>query len=314
MLETAVLFLIFNRPEIAKRSFNAIRNARPKRLYIAADGPRRNHPNDVELCAKAREISGQIDWECEVKVLFRDENLGCQRAVSTAIDWFFDSEVEGIILEDDCLASQSFFRYCSELLDYYRDNKQVICVSGNNFQQGKNVTDYSYYFSRYPHCWGWATWRTSWSLYDTEMDHWDKKRNVGVIEQWSDSTDEFCSYWENAFDEAASGKVDSWAYRWLYSCWKNRGLTCLPQKNLVKNIGFDAQATHTNNSEVWYSMLEHNNISFPLKHPRKIQRDVKADIYTDINVYGILCREKLNIFGYFSHMFTSLKMISKRGI
>lgn len=309
MLDTAVLFLVFNRPEITVRVFETIRRARPKRLYIAADGPRSDRLNETKLCQQTRHICSQIDWDCEVKTLFREENLGCRLAVSRAIDWFFDNETEGIILEDDCLASQSFFHYCSELLDYHRDDNQVMCVSGNNFQQGIMDSDESYYFSRYPHCWGWATWKNAWSCYDAGMDQWKEERNVGVIKQWSDATDEFCRYWENAFDAAVTGKVDSWAYRWLYSCWKERGLSCLPQQNLVKNIGFEETATHTQ-SNVWYSKLDCNELSFPIKHPRLKRRNVKADKLTDKKVYGIEVKEKkLNIKRKINEIFLLLKSI-----
>jgi hypothetical protein len=315
MLDTPVLFLIFNRPEITNRAFEEICRARPKRLYIAADGPRSEYPDDMALCEKARQICRQVDWDCEVKTLYQKENLGCQYAVSGAIDWFFDNEVEGIILEDDCLASQSFFQYCSELLDYHRDNKQIMCVSGNNFQQERNVSDDSYYYSRYPHCWGWATWKSAWLSYDPGMDNWEEERNVGIFDQWSDACNEFREYWATAFDAAVTGKVDSWAYRWLYSCWKQQGLSCLPQKNLVKNIGFTEESTHTNQSDIWYSNIEKNELSFPLRHPRLKRRNVKADEFTDINVYGILNKEKkLKFMNYFCSVFTSLKIMTRRGM
>ncbi len=286
--DTSVLFLIFNRPELAARVFQEVRRAKPKRLYIAADGPRKNIPGDVNLCRETRHICNQIDWDCEVKTLFREDNLGCQLAVSSAIDWFFRYEEEGIILEDDCLPGLSFFRYCTDLLEYYRDDALIMSVSGNNFQQRPTHEEDSYYFSRYHHCWGWATWRNSWLLYDAEMDNWVVKRNTEIINQWSDATDKFCKYWETVFDVVVNGKVDSWSYRWLYTCWKHRGLACLPQKNLVRNIGFAETATHTHKNETWNSMLEHNDLSFPLQHPQERHRNIKADKYTDRNVFGIV--------------------------
>ena len=176
MLNTPILFLIFNRPEITARVFQEIRKAKPKQIYIAADGPRIDHPDDTALCNKTRQICDSIDWDCEVKTLFREENLGCQLAVSNAIDWFFKHESEGIILEDDCLPSQSFFHFCAELLDFYRDDEEIMCISGNNFQQGRGDDEESYYFSRYPHCWGWATWRRAWNKYDHDMSRWKEFR------------------------------------------------------------------------------------------------------------------------------------------
>jgi len=154
-LKAPVLLLIFNRPDTTQLVFNKIRKARPAELYIAADGPRKNQPDDPENCRKAREILRQVDWDCKISTLFREENLGCKIGVSSAIDWFFSEVEEGIILEDDCVPDQSFFQFCQELLARYRDDKRVMMISGDNFQFGRRRTDYSYYFSQYVHIWGW---------------------------------------------------------------------------------------------------------------------------------------------------------------
>jgi len=288
MLNTPVLFLIFNRPEITARVFQEIRKAKPKQIYIAADGPRIDHPDDPELCNKTRQICESIDWDCEVMTLFREENLGCQLAVSNAIDWFFEHESEGIILEDDCLPSQSFFYYCAELLDYYRDDMEIMCVSGDNFQQGPSDSEDSYYFSRYPHCWGWATWRRAWNKYDHDMSRWREFRENGGLNNWSDGSEAFKNYWTNIFDKTASNKNNSWAFRWTFSCWFHDGLTCLPSYNLVKNIGFTDTATHTTKSDIWYSDLPLSELALPLSHPKEKRRNIKADKYTDRKVFGIV--------------------------
>ena len=164
-----VLFLIFNRPETTIQVFSAIKKAQPNRLYIAADGPRPEYPDEVNHCKIARTIATNVDWDCEVKTLFRDQNLGCRLAVSQAIDWFFEQEPEGIILEDDCLPNQSFFWFCKELLEKYRNETRIMHIGGTNFQFGKNRTNYSYYFSRYAHIWGWASWRREWKYYDEKL-------------------------------------------------------------------------------------------------------------------------------------------------
>jgi hypothetical protein len=287
MLNSAVLFLIFNRPEITEKVFQEIRRAKPTRLYIAADGPRERNPADEILCEKAREIRNWIDWECEVRTLYQEKNLGCRVAVGLAIDWFFDHEEEGIILEDDCLPSQSFFIYCAELLEYYRDDKRVMCISGDNFQQGKSVTSDSYYFSKYSHCWGWATWRRAWAHYDRDMKLWNEFRDDGQLQVWSDGNNQFEQYWSQIFNSAAAGEINSWAYRWQFSCWSQNGLTCLPDKNLVKNIGFGDQATHTRESADWRDALQAENIEFPLTHPQNVIRNENADIITDSTCFGI---------------------------
>ena len=152
-LQAPALFLVFNRPDTTARVFEALRAARPARLYVAADGPRPNREGEAARCDDVRRIATQVDWPCKVTTLFRDRNLGCRIGVSTAIDWFFEHEEEGIVLEDDCLPSTSFFPYCAELLARYRHDERVMCVSGDNFQLGREVTQYSYYFSRNIHCW-----------------------------------------------------------------------------------------------------------------------------------------------------------------
>ena len=164
-MHSPVLFLVFNRPETTRRVFEAIRTAKPSRLYIAADGPRLEREGERANCEEVRKIALEVDWECDVKTLFRDENLGCKRAVSEGISWFFEHEDEGIILEDDCLPDRSFFSFCKDLLERYRHDTRIMVISGVNFQQGRKRTEYSYYFSIYPHCWGWATWRSAWNCF-----------------------------------------------------------------------------------------------------------------------------------------------------
>lgn len=278
-LQPPVLFLVFNRPGTTAQVFEAIREARPARLYVAADGPRADRPGEAERCEEARRIATQVDWPCEVKTLFRDHNLGCRVGVSMALDWFFEQEEEGIVLEDDCVPSQSFFPYCAELLERYRHDERVMCVSGDNFQLGREVTQFSYYFSRYMHCWGWATWRRAWKLYDREMALWRAFRDGEGLKAWSAGDERFEKYWLAIFDSTSKGAFDSWAYRFLFTCWAHHGLTCLPQKNLVSNIGFSADATHTSNPAGREANLPKQEISFPLRHPPYITRSVEADLY-----------------------------------
>ena len=172
---TPVLFIIFNRVETTKRVFEAIRNVRPLKLYVAADGPRPGNDADKVNCDEVRKIIDDVDWPCEIKTLFQDQNLNCGRAPSTAITWFFEHEEEGIILEDDCLPSTSFFRFCHELLAYYRHDNRVMHIGGNNFLEGwQKDPDYSYYFSRSGHIWGWATWRRAWQTFDFDMLLYEK--------------------------------------------------------------------------------------------------------------------------------------------
>jgi GT2 family glycosyltransferase len=164
-LETAILILLFNRPETTIRVFDKISQIKPQRLYIASDGPRKNFDGEKEKVKKVREIATRVDWPCEVKTLFRNENLGCKKGVSSAITWFFEQEEQGIILEDDCVPNLDFFTFCESLLDRYAEDERVSVITGNNFQNNKWRGDASYYFSKYNHCWGWASWRRSWKDY-----------------------------------------------------------------------------------------------------------------------------------------------------
>jgi len=277
-LTTPILFLIFNRPDITEKVFNAIRQAKPSRLYVAADGPRDGH-NENATVEETRRVVKSIDWNCEVKTLFREKNLGCKKAVSGGIDWFFQHEEEGIILEDDCLPNQNFFGFCQELLLKYRYDERIMHISGDNFQFGKQRTKYSYYFSRYSHVWGWASWRRAWKHYDREMDHWPKVLEEDQLKAIS-SDASFMKYWTKIFSAVRSGEIDTWDYQWNFTCWIQNSLAILPHTNLVSNIGFGVNATHTSNNSILSNMAT-NKISFPLQHPPYIIRNYLADQFTE---------------------------------
>ena len=284
-LNTAILFLVFNRPDTTQQVFDAIRQAKPPRLYVAADGPRATREGEAERCAVVRQIATLVDWHCEVFTLFREQNLGCGRAVSSAISWFFENEEQGIILEDDCLPSQSFFYYCQELLTRYSDDERVMCVSGGNFQRGQRVTSDSYYFSRYPHIWGWASWRRAWKHYDFELERWPSFRAARGLRSLSDGNTLFESYWKNIFNSAR--EIDTWDYQWTFSCWAQNGLTVLPVVNQVTNIGFGSDSTHTMNASSPLANMAALELQFPLAHPSLLIRNVEADARTDRDLFGI---------------------------
>ncbi len=245
---TPILLTGFNRPDTTQKVFNEIRKIKPRQFFFAVDGPRKNKPGEEKLCEQTREIIKQIDWKCEVKTLFQIENLGCGYGMSGAITWFFNHVSEGIILEDDCVPDQSFFYFCQEMLEKYRENKKILMISGDNFQAGHQRGSGSYYFSIYPLLWGWATWRRGWEAYDF---------NIVPIEK---------------------RKAD-WGYQWVLSMRKNRGLAILPNVNLVSNIGFRPDATHTT-MKVDFLILPPNPINFPLVHPKHVIRNMRADFFT----------------------------------
>ena len=241
-LKTPILFLVFNRPAIARRTFEAIRLARPEVLFIAGDGPRSERPGEAELCDATRSIVAEIDWACRVETLFQPQNLGCEIAVSTAISWFFKHVEEGIILEDDCLPDPSFFPYCTELLNRYRTVETVKMIGGNNFHGGVRVDTYDYMFSKYAVIWGWATWRRAWAEFSMDVD--TPEQRVDVLKKYSSSQAERI-FWGNVLKDLQDKRLNTWDYRWLYAIWKHDGLAIMPRVNLVQNIGFGEQATHT---------------------------------------------------------------------
>ena len=278
MFNTPILFLIFKRPDVTAQVLAAIRQAQPTKLYIAADGERPDKEGEAEKVAQTRELvlSG-IDWPCEVKTLFRDANLGCRMAVSSAIDWFFEQEEAGIILEDDCLPDQSFFRFCEELLEYYRHDTRVMAISGDNFQQGQQRGQYSYYFSQLPHCWGWASWRRAWSMYHVAIEHFEEIMAEPSYREFTHHA-LFNQFRYANFVKTYQKEIDTWDYLWGFTNHVNHGLAILPQKNLVQNIGFGAEATHTTGKASKYR-TEAEALEFPLCHPPYICLHKAADTF-----------------------------------
>jgi len=275
-LNTAVLFLVFNRLDTTKQVFEAIREAKPPRLYVAADGARETKNGEEEKTKQVRDyILSSIDWECEVKTLFRDQNFGCKMAVSGAIDWFFKNEEMGIILEDDCLPSQSFFWFCEELLEKYKEDMRVWHIAGNNFHLGwKRDEDYSYYFSYYGSIWGWASWRNRWQYYDVEMQGYEEIKSKNYLWDVFGNKEE-ANFRISNFDEIRNG-LNTWDFQWAYARFINSGLSIVPTMNLIENLGFNEDATHTTSSSKW-SELALSEIDMNLNHPKFIIRDKVSD-------------------------------------
>lgn len=286
-IRSPILFLVFNRPNTTAHVFEAIRNARPALLYVAADGPRASRATEPDLCDAVRRIATAVDWPCEVHTLFRTENLGCKQAVSSGITWFFEHEPEGIILEDDCVPDPSFFPYCDELLERYRDDPRVTCVSGDNFVSSKWKPAASYYFSKFVHIWGWASWRRACNLYDVEIRDWHTHDKAALLERWMPGERGAQAFWRGCFDGVANGQIDTWDYQWVYTCWKHGGLSALPAVNLISNIGFGPGATHTVSPESKLAGLPAEHLPVPLRHPAEIWPSSSADAWTSLHVLGI---------------------------
>ena len=275
-LTTPVALLVFNRPAETERVFAAIREARPPRLLIIADGPRADRPDDGALCAEVRRVVEEVDWPCEVQHNYSDVNLGCRQRVASGLDWVFDHVEEAIILEDDCLPDKSFFRFCKELLEFYRHDHRIGMISGDNFQFGRQHTDESYYFSRYFHIWGWATWRDRWAgSYDVYMKQWPAVRDKSWLADMLNDKSEL-AIWKSNFEKAYCGQIDTWDYQWVFANWLQGRLCILPAMNLISNIGFNSRATHTKVS-INLADLDCFPLAFPLKHPGDVLRNFKAD-------------------------------------
>lgn len=280
---TPILFLVFNRPDTTQIVFDQIKQIKPKYLFIAADGPRKDIEGEIAKCLETRSIFQQIDWECELKTLYRDENLGCGKAVSSSISWFFEQVEHGIILEDDCLPDLSFFQYCKELLEKYKEDDQVMLIGGNNFQNGIKTGEGSYYFSQYPFIWGWASWRRAWKHYDYDIHGSDDFLETGIKSVLETAREK--RYWRKVFRNVVQGKFNTWDYQWVYAIWKNKGYSICPNVNLVINIGFRNSSTHTFLRDSYRDNLKCEEIIFPMVHPlKKIEKE--SDLITFKNVYG----------------------------
>lgn len=277
LLDTPILFIVFNRPAPTRRAFEAIRAAKPRRLYIASDGPRPHKEGEATLVKAVREIATQVDWDAEVHTLFRDRNVGCKQGVAGAIDWFFQHEPEGIILEDDCVPSSSFFRFCQEMLARYRDDNRVMHIAGTNHHpEYVRDPDYSYYFSFYGHMWGWATWRRAWALYDMDLAIFPEITAKAYLRDLFGNR-LAAQYFTRKVGEAYSGKLDTWDYQWDFIRMIHSGLTVVPNINLVENIGFGPDATHTFSAQNESAKNQASDIGFPLRHPAFVIRDAQSD-------------------------------------
>ena len=255
-------------------------------MYVAADGPRPDRPGEKHRSEEVRKIATSVDWPCEVRTLFREQNLGCKTAVSGGITWFFEHEDEGVILEDDVLPDPSFFAFCDELLERYRNDPRIMMISGSYFHGRHADSAASYFFSRYTHIWGWATWRRAWDHYDPDMTQWPSLRETDFLDRACDGDEDCAAHWRQIFDAVHHGMIDTWDYQWLFTSFHESGLSVLPTKNLTRNIGFSGDATHTTDSSEWLGRLRAHSMSFPLRHPTTVRRDPVRDRWVERNVFG----------------------------
>jgi hypothetical protein len=292
--KTPVVFIIFNRPITTQKVFDAIREDKPSKLFVIADGPRENRSDDEINCKKAREIIDNVDWECEVFKNYSNVNLGCGKRVSSGLDWVFENCEEAIILEDDCVPSEAFFRFCRELLVRYKYDTRIMHISGSRFNSERIRNDDSYIFSRHGHIWGWATWKRAWQLNDHEMKLWPRFRDEGWVNDLYDNKEEV-EFTTRGLNECYNGKIDTWDYQWAFTLLSNSGLSIIPRENLVSNIGIGEDSTH-----VKEDILNHNNRRISedfkiIKHPSFIIRNNWFDSYHYKNHFKIYLSRRISV-------------------
>jgi len=274
-MDTPLLLIHFNRPELTKLQIEALAPIAPTRIWVLCDGPRSDRPDDNVNVAKVRELFQELPWECEIFRIYRDKNLGVSQNISSGMSKFFEHCPYGMILEDDCLPSQSFFTFCSELLVRYEDENSVYAISGYTGVPRDLDTDYSYLCASYFSCWGWATWRRAWDTFDAELTGFHDKSLWGEICNRLNFGLRPKLYWSRMLKRVSSGCTNSWAYRYQLTMWRQHGLAIFPKKNLVENIGFGEDATNT--AGLLSADVRRLELDFPLEHPPKIEADVRFD-------------------------------------
>jgi hypothetical protein len=310
-MKTPVALIIFNRPECTQKVFSEIANIKPAKLFIIADGPRDGNTEDKENCEAARSIVDNIDWDCQVHKNYSDVNLGVGIRPATGISWVFENVEEAIILEDDCIPRPSFFQYCEELLKRYRDDERVMTICGRNHLAGLTKMNYSYSFQRIMSCWGWATWRRAWQHYDMKIKFWPElRRNKWLLELLGDPRG--YEHWKRIFDRYyafKNGKIDAWDFQWAFACWSQNAFAVVPSKNLIKNVGFGKDATHTKSKSKPFRNIDSSEISFPLRHPPFVARDFDSELFIFEHFYrkkkerNIIYKKLRNFVKKFLHVF-----------
>ena len=290
-LVTPVAFIIFNRINKVKKVFEAIRQAKPPKLYLISDAPREYVEGEKEKVAAVREyVENHIDWECEVFKNYAETNMGCGKRPYSGINWVFECEEEAIFLEDDCLPDQTFFIYCQEMLEHYRDDERIMTIGGTNLATEYQTTE-PYLFTKVPHLWGWASWRRAWKLYDFELKDWEKqKKNPKFREIFP-----LKSYWVymSEFDVLSKGGHDAWDYQMMYATILNDKLNIAAGKNYIQNIGFDEEATHTVEGTS-NEPIQINQCKFPIPFRKEVVWDKNYDMvyFKKTNRHGLIVKIK----------------------
>lgn len=266
-METPVVLIIFNRPQLTKSVFEAIRAARPANLLVVADGPRPDRQDESQRCAEARAVIDTVDWPCTVHKNYSGVNLGCKQRIVSGLTWAFDLFEEAIVLEDDVIPDASFFPYCQELLQRYRHDERVGMINGGHYLSEPLAIDGSYYFSRFGHVWGWGSWRRVWEKYDPDLLLWPEKRRGWLDRHFGNV--EVASFWSRIFEKMYRKQIDTWDYQLNFCLWNHGMCAIAPGVNMVRNLGFGPDATHTKEPSQGSAMTA-QTMKFPLVHPEEV--------------------------------------------
>jgi hypothetical protein len=279
-LETPVALILFRRADRTRRIFEEIRRARPKRLFLIADGPRAGNADEARGCAEARAVVEEVDWPCEVTRDFATENLGLRRRIPSGIDAVFREVERAILLEDDCVPHPTFFRYCDELLERYADEERVMHVGGSQLLSEPPNGGASYHFSRYVHIWGWASWRRAWQHFDGALEQWHglrPRRREAHLRRWF-SVEEERNFWRYVWDPFY--EHSNWSAQWSFACISRDALAITPNRNMISNAGFGEDATNATEDPLGIANRPLEGVTFPLTHPTAVEADTSADAAT----------------------------------
>jgi len=291
-LGTAVAFFIFNRPDTTQRVFDAIRKAKPKQLFVITVAPRNNIPGEAEKCAEARKIIDTIDWNCEIYKNYSDKHLNIEVGFTRGMKWVFEHVETAIILEDDCVPDSSFFTFCNIMLDKYKDDTRIMMISGTNLLFKDDFIEETYYFSQFFSIWGWATWKRAWTHYDGTMSKWPEFKKKKMLESIYQNK-LFIKYFEMCFDRVFEENGDDWDYKWFFTGLCNRGLSIIPAKNLISNIGIDG--THLQDVKYLNRATSSINLDF-IKDPKFLAIDPRIE---DKEIKILLKNVRFSYFKYF---------------
>lgn len=292
-MKTPVALIIYHRSQTTRKIIKSLREVKASEIFVIADGPK--NVKDAERCAETRALIKLIDWKCNVHKLYSSTNMGLRKRIVTGLNWVFSKVDRAIILEDDLVIDKSFYRFCEEMLEKYKNNMKIISIAGNNFLDDTRGIQESYYFSRHVYSWGWATWRRAWHLYDDKMSNWPSIKKSGLLKETLKGNSIYL-YWKGIFDLTKRHAINSWAYAWMYTAYVNHMLTIIPVCNLVSNVGVGKDATNTL-LKARTLALTTKSMKFPLKHPEAVKRndilDAKAEriLYvTPRNAVGLIIR------------------------